>query len=136
MLFSMHRRPTLFGPARHQMVGLFQHVGSPLPAVGVLLSGLAEFGGGILLILGLLVPVAGLLLVNARNVDAAEQIRNIPGPRGAGVVLDCVGVQATVDLGAKLLGRNGVWTIVGLGGGHHDFHHGSTPCRSSLASRA
>jgi propanol-preferring alcohol dehydrogenase len=42
-------------------------------------------------------------------------------------VLDCVGVQPTMDLGAKLLGRNSVWTIVGLGGGHHDFHHGSTP---------
>jgi propanol-preferring alcohol dehydrogenase len=67
-------------------------------------------------------------VVNTRDVDAAvEQIRNITGPRGAGLVLDCVGVQATVDLGAKLLGRNCVWTIVGLGGGHHDFHHGSTP---------
>lgn len=40
--------------------------------------------------------------------------------RGAGLVLDCVGVQPTVDLGARLLGRNSVWTIVGLGGGHHD----------------
>jgi alcohol dehydrogenase, propanol-preferring len=67
-------------------------------------------------------------VVNTRDVDAAaEQIRNITGPRGAGLVLDCVGVQATVDLGAKLLGRNCVWTIVDLGGGHHDFHHGSTP---------
>jgi alcohol dehydrogenase, propanol-preferring len=67
-------------------------------------------------------------VVNTRDVDAAaEQIRHITGPRGAGLVLDCVGVQATLDLGAKLLGRNCVWTIVGLGGGHHDFHHGSTP---------
>ena len=67
-------------------------------------------------------------MVNTRDVDpAAEQIRNITGPRGAGLVLDCIGVQATIDLGAKLLGRNCVWTIGGLGGGHHDFHHGSTP---------
>ena len=67
-------------------------------------------------------------VVNNRNADAAaEQIRHITGRRGAGLVLDCVGVQATIDLGAKLLGRNGVWTIVGLGRGHHDFHHGSTP---------
>jgi propanol-preferring alcohol dehydrogenase len=66
--------------------------------------------------------------VNTQNVDlAAEQIREITGPRGAGFVLDCVGVQATFDLGAKLLGRNSAWTILGLGGGHHDFHHGSTP---------
>ena len=67
-------------------------------------------------------------MVNNRNADeAAERIQKITGPRGAGLVLDCVGVQPTVDLGAKLLGRNSVWTVVGLGGGHHDFHHGSTP---------
>jgi propanol-preferring alcohol dehydrogenase len=66
--------------------------------------------------------------VNTKDInDAAEQILKITGPRGAGLVLDCVGVQPTLDLGAKLLGRNSVWTIVGLGGGHHDFHHGSTP---------
>ncbi len=55
------------------------------------------------------------------------------GTRGAGLVLDCVGVQPTVDLGARLLGRNCVWTIVGLGGGHHDFHHGSTPYGCSVS---
>jgi propanol-preferring alcohol dehydrogenase len=67
-------------------------------------------------------------VVNNRNADeAAERIRRITGPRGAGLVLDCVGVQPTIDLGAKLLGRNSVWTIVGLDGGRHDFHHGSTP---------
>jgi propanol-preferring alcohol dehydrogenase len=67
-------------------------------------------------------------IVNNRNADeAAERIQKITGHRGAGLVLDCVGVQPTLDLGAKLLGRNSVWTVVGLGGGHHDFHHGSTP---------
>jgi alcohol dehydrogenase, propanol-preferring len=73
-------------------------------------------------------------IVNNRNADeAAEQIQKITGPRGAGLVLDCVGVQPTIDLGAKLLGRNSVWTIVGLGGGHHDFHHGSTPYGTSMS---
>ena len=72
--------------------------------------------------------------VNNRNADeAAERIQKISGPRGAGLVLDCVGVQPTIDLGAKLLGRNCVWTIVGLGGGHHDFHHGSTPYGCSVS---
>jgi propanol-preferring alcohol dehydrogenase len=66
--------------------------------------------------------------LNTRNSDAAaEQILKITGRRGAGFVLDCIGVQPTIDLGAKLLARNSAWTIVGLGGGRHDFHHGSTP---------
>jgi propanol-preferring alcohol dehydrogenase len=73
-------------------------------------------------------------IVNNRNgSEAAERIRHITGPGGAGLVLDCVGVQQTVDLGAKLLGRNSVWTIVGLGGGRHDFRHGSTPYGTSLS---
>jgi len=67
-------------------------------------------------------------IVNNRNAEqAAERILKITAQRGAALVLDCVGVQATVDLGAKLLRRGSVWTIVGLGGGHHDLHHGSTP---------
>jgi len=73
-------------------------------------------------------------VVNNRNAgEAAERIQTITGPRGARLVLDCIGVQPTVDLGAKLLGRNSVWTIVGLGGGHHDFHHGSTPYSTSMS---
>jgi propanol-preferring alcohol dehydrogenase len=72
--------------------------------------------------------------VNNRNTaDAAERIQQITGRAGAGLVLDCVGVQPTMDLGAKLLGRNSVWTIVGLGGGRHDFRHGSTPYGTSLS---
>jgi propanol-preferring alcohol dehydrogenase len=73
-------------------------------------------------------------VVNNRDAsDAAERIQQITGPKGAGLVLDCVGVQPTLDLGAKLLGRNSIWTIVGLGGGHHDFHHGSTPYGTSMS---
>jgi len=73
-------------------------------------------------------------IINNRNVaEAAERVLKITGSRGAGLVLDCVGVQPTVDLGAKLLGRNSVWTIVGLGGGHHDFHHSSTPYGTSMS---
>ena len=73
-------------------------------------------------------------VLNNRNADdAADRIRTITGPRGAGLVLDCVGVQSTMDLGARLLGRNSAWTIVGLGGGHHDFHHGSTPYGTTLS---
>jgi propanol-preferring alcohol dehydrogenase len=73
-------------------------------------------------------------IVNNRNAnEAAERIRKITGARGAGLVLDCVGVQPTLDLGALLLGRNSAWSVVGLGGGHHDFHHGSTPYGTSMS---
>ena len=73
-------------------------------------------------------------IVNNRNAaEAAERIQRITGPRGAGLVLDCVGVQPTLDLGAKLLGRNSAWTIVGLGGGRHEFRHGSTPYGTSVS---
>jgi propanol-preferring alcohol dehydrogenase len=67
-------------------------------------------------------------VVNTRDVAAAAaQIQKAVGARGATFVLDCVGIQPTLDLGARILGRNSIWTIAGLGGGHHDFHHGSTP---------
>jgi propanol-preferring alcohol dehydrogenase len=73
-------------------------------------------------------------IVNNRNAsEAAERIQQIMGPRGAGLVLDCIGVQPTLDLGAKLLGRNSVWTVVGLGGGRHEFRHGSTPYGTSMS---
>jgi propanol-preferring alcohol dehydrogenase len=70
---------------------------------------------------------------NRQGEEAAERILQMTGPRGAGLVLDCVGVQPTMDLGAKLLGRNSVWTIVGLGGGRHDFRHGSTPYGTTMS---
>ena len=75
-----------------------------------------------------------------KSAEVADVARPSPGPGqvlikigGAGLVLDCVGVQPTIDLGARLLGRNSVWTILGLGGGHHDFHHGSTPYGTTLS---
>ena len=73
-------------------------------------------------------------IVNNRDgSEAVRRIQQITGARGAGLVLDCVGVQPTLDLGAKLLGRNSVWTIVGLGGGRHDFRHGSTPYGTTVS---
>lgn len=56
--------------------------------------------------------------VSTRDADAAaEAIRKLTGARGARVVFDFVGAQATVDLAARLVGRDSRITIVGLGGG-------------------
>ena len=66
-------------------------------------------------------------IVNNRNAgEAAERIQKITGPRGAGLVLDCIGVQPTLDLGAKAPRPQQRLDRCRLGGGHHDFHHGST----------
>lgn len=56
--------------------------------------------------------------VNLRDPkQAVEQIRGLVGARGADVALDFVGVQATVDLCAAIVGRASRITIAGLGGG-------------------
>jgi len=56
--------------------------------------------------------------LDTRDGDAAaEAIARLVGPRGATVVLDFVGAQATVDLGARVVGRNSRLTVVGLAGG-------------------
>ncbi|MFC0003761.1 NAD(P)-dependent alcohol dehydrogenase [Micromonospora siamensis] len=49
--------------------------------------------------------------------DAAERIRAATGSRGADVVLDFVGADATLKLGVSVARTLGDLTIVGLGGG-------------------
>ena len=56
--------------------------------------------------------------VNTGDADAAKvEIRDLAGPRGITVALDFVGAQPTVDLCARVVGRNSRLTIVGLAGG-------------------
>ncbi len=49
--------------------------------------------------------------------DAAEEIRRLSGGYGCEVVIDCVGAQPTVDLGAAVSRPLGDVTLVGIGGG-------------------
>jgi propanol-preferring alcohol dehydrogenase len=49
--------------------------------------------------------------------DAAEQIRSITGGLGAALVLDMVGNDATLALGARILARRGELKIIGVAGG-------------------
>lgn len=58
------------------------------------------------------------LAVSSRNADAAvAAIQDFCGPRRAAVVLDFVGIQATLDMAVQLVGRNSQLTVVGVGGG-------------------
>jgi propanol-preferring alcohol dehydrogenase len=49
--------------------------------------------------------------------DAAERIKSITGGLGAALVLDMVGNDATLALGAKILARRGELKIIGVAGG-------------------
>ena len=60
LVFIYHGYPKLFGE-KERIIDAFQAIG--LPAYIVYLTGAIEFFGGIALALGLLTPVAGLLLM-------------------------------------------------------------------------
>ncbi|MCM3662173.1 NAD(P)-dependent alcohol dehydrogenase [Georgenia satyanarayanai] len=49
--------------------------------------------------------------------DAVEQVRALTGGRGATAVFDFVGVQPTMDLGAKMVAVGGDQVLVGVGSG-------------------
>ncbi|WP_256215296.1 NAD(P)-dependent alcohol dehydrogenase [Sphingobium sp. AP50] len=56
--------------------------------------------------------------VNTRDSEAARaHIREIVGGRGVNVAFDFVGVQATIDLCTRIVGRGGLISMVGQGGG-------------------
>ncbi|MEL1265875.1 NAD(P)-dependent alcohol dehydrogenase [Pseudoxanthomonas putridarboris] len=56
--------------------------------------------------------------LNTRDGEAAAQaITDLAGPRGVAVALDFVGAQPTIDLCARVVGRNSRLSVVGLGGG-------------------
>lgn len=58
------------------------------------------------------------LAVNSRDAAAAvEAIREYCGPKRAALVVDFVGVQATLDLAVQVVGRNSQLAVVGVGGG-------------------
>jgi propanol-preferring alcohol dehydrogenase len=63
---------------------------------------------------------------------AAEQIRDATGGRGADVVLDLVGSDATIALGAAVARQLGDVTLVGIAGGSFTFSFFSQPYEVSL----
>lgn len=63
---------------------------------------------------------------------AAEEIRQATGGRGADVVLDIVGSDATIALGTAVARQLGDMTLVGLAGGSAPFSFFSQPYEVSL----
>jgi propanol-preferring alcohol dehydrogenase len=64
--------------------------------------------------------------------DAADRIRELTGGRGAELVLDDVGADATLALGAAISRFEGHLTVVGLAGGTLPFAFGALPFESQL----
>ncbi|MDR2373100.1 MAG: NAD(P)-dependent alcohol dehydrogenase [Bifidobacteriaceae bacterium] len=63
-----------------------------------------------------------------KSDDAAvELVQDLTHGLGAEVVFDFVGVQASIDLGAKLTKVRGDWNIVGIGGGKATVGFGAVP---------
>jgi propanol-preferring alcohol dehydrogenase len=73
---------------------------------------------------------ADLTLVSGENT--AEEIRQATGGRGADVVIDCVGADTTIAMGAAAMRQMGDMTIVGIGGGTFPFSFFSIPYEVSM----
>jgi alcohol dehydrogenase, propanol-preferring len=66
--------------------------------------------------------------------SAAEEILGLTGGKGVDVVIDMVGVDATLALGAAISRPLGHLTLVGIGGGSIPFSFFSQPYEVSLAT--
>ena len=66
--------------------------------------------------------------------EAPAQVREASRGRGAEMVLDFVGAEATIALGAKCIRPLGQLTVVGLAGGGFPFSFFALPFEASLAT--
>ncbi|SFS71871.1 alcohol dehydrogenase, propanol-preferring [Zhouia amylolytica] len=73
-------------------------------------------------------------VINTTDDDVVSQIQKITGIKKAAVVLDFVGIQPTINIGQQVVGLNGDLTIVGLGGGHLDFHAMAVPLGTRIST--
>jgi propanol-preferring alcohol dehydrogenase len=76
----------------------------------------------------------GALHAVAPSDEAVSQIRDITKGRGADIVLDFVGVDATLALGAQVVRQLGHLTIVGIGGGTLPVSFFAIPYEASVAT--
>ena len=62
----------------------------------------------------------------------ARELRRAAGGRGATLVVDCVGVDATLELAAGAVAPGGHVSIVGVGGGTFPMRFGGVPMETSV----
>jgi propanol-preferring alcohol dehydrogenase len=62
----------------------------------------------------------------------AREARREAGGRGAALVIDCVGVQQTVELAAGVVAPGGHVAILGVGGGTFPMRFGAVPFETSV----
>jgi alcohol dehydrogenase, propanol-preferring len=66
--------------------------------------------------------------------EAGKEIRSLTGGKGAEVVLDIVGVDATLKLAAEVARQLGHITVVGVGGGTLAFSFMRVPLQCSVST--
>jgi propanol-preferring alcohol dehydrogenase len=68
----------------------------------------------------------------AAGDEAALEIRELTGGRGATLVLDCVGSDATLALDAAIVARGGAVMVIGVAGGTLSYQFNTLPSDASL----
>jgi propanol-preferring alcohol dehydrogenase len=62
----------------------------------------------------------------------ADEVRRAAGGRGAALVIDCVGVEQTLELAAATAAPGGHVAILGVGGGTFPMRFGAVPFETSV----
>jgi propanol-preferring alcohol dehydrogenase len=80
------------------------------------------------------------VVIDPSSDDAVEKIMNATAGKGAAAVLDFVGIDATMTMGTAVVGRLGLFVLVGLAGGSVPFSFfgiatGATLTTSNWGSR-
>ena len=65
----------------------------------------------------------------ASGEHAAAEILELSGGRGAALVLDCVGSDATLALDAQVVAKGGAVMVIGVAGGTLDYRFNTLPVR-------
>ena len=68
----------------------------------------------------------------ASGEHAAEEIRELTDGRGATLVLDCVGTNATLALDTQVVAKGGDVMVIGIGGGMLEYRFNTLPSDASL----